>query len=40
MDYAVSASTWPPVYPQAQLEVAPDSNIDVGRAAVGLEGAQ
>ena len=29
-----------PVYPQAQLEVAPDSNIDVGRAAVGLEGAQ
>ena len=40
MDYAVSASTWAPVYPQAQLEVAPDSNIDVGRAAVGLEGAQ
>ena len=40
MDYAVPASTWAPVYPQAQLEVAPDSNIDVGRAAVGLEGAQ
>ena len=44
MDYAVPVSTWAPVYPQAQLEVvppvAPEADIDVGPAAVGVDAGQ
>jgi hypothetical protein len=37
MDYAVPASTWTPVYPQALEVVAPSGPIDVGPAAMGVE---
>ena len=40
MDYDVPGSTWAAVYPQAQLEVIPESNIDVGPGAVGTEPGQ
>jgi hypothetical protein len=44
MDYAAPASTWAPVYPQAQLEVvppvAPEGDIEVGPAAVGVDSGQ
>jgi hypothetical protein len=40
----VPVSTWAPVYPQAQLEVvppvAPEADIDVGPAAVGVDAGQ
>ena len=39
MDYASPASTWAPVYPQAQLEVVPAApeSIDFGPGAVGVD---
>ena len=37
MDYAVPASTWTPVYPQALEVVAPADTVDVGPAAMGAE---
>ena len=42
MDYASPASTWAPVYPQAQLEVVPAEaqSIEFGPAATGAETGQ
>lgn len=41
MDYAVPASTWAPVYPQARLEVVPsETAVEVSPAARGPETAQ
>ena len=42
MDYASPASTWAPVYPQAQLEVVPaePESIEFGPAAMGAETGQ
>ena len=39
MDYASPASTWAPVYPQAQLEVVPAApeSIEFGPRAMGAE---
>jgi hypothetical protein len=39
MDYTSPASTWAPVYPQAQLEVVPAApgSIEFGPAALGAE---
>jgi hypothetical protein len=40
MDYVVPGSTWAPFYPQAQLEVIPTGDIEVGPAAVGVDSGQ
>ena len=42
MDYASPASTWAPVYPQAQLEVVPAEaqSIEFGSGAMGAEPGQ
>ena len=44
VDYAVPASTWAPVYPQAQLDVVPPDatggDIEVGPAAMGVDSGQ
>ena len=42
MDYASPASTWAPVYPQAQLEVVPAApeSIEFGPRAMGAETGQ
>lgn len=42
MDYASPASTWAPVYPQAQLEVVPAApgSIEFGPGAMGAEPGQ
>ena len=42
MDYASPASTWAPVYPQAQLEVVPAEaqSIEFGPGAMGAEPGQ
>jgi hypothetical protein len=42
MDYASPASTWAPVYPQAQLEVDPAApgSIEFGQGAMGAEPGQ
>jgi hypothetical protein len=41
MDYASPASTWAPVYPQAQLEVVPEpESIEFGPGAMGAEPGQ
>ena len=36
MDYAAPASTWAPIYPQARLEVVPETQVDIGPGAVGV----